>query len=79
MKKCSVSLLSKAKILISVILALTVVCTMAVTISAANANEGYATANATVDIRSELRQFHEEVCRTDEIRFLQHGQISSSI
>ena len=48
MKKCSVSLLSKAKILISVILALTVVCTMAVTISAANANEGYATANATV-------------------------------
>ena len=48
MKKCSVSLLSKAKILISVILAVTVVCTMAVTISAANANEGYATANATV-------------------------------
>ena len=48
MKKCSVSLLSKAKILISVILAVTVVCTMAVSVLAANANEGYATANATV-------------------------------
>ena len=48
MKKCSVSLLSKAKILISVILAVTVVCTMAVSISAADANAGYTTANATV-------------------------------
>lgn len=48
MKKYSVSLLSKAKILISVILAVTVVCTMAVSISAADANVGYVTANATV-------------------------------
>lgn len=32
-----------------------------------------------IDIRSELRQFHEEVCRTGVIQFLRHGQISSSI
>lgn len=48
MKKHSVSLLSKAKILISLILAVAVICTMAVSIGAADANVGYQTANATV-------------------------------
>ena len=48
MKKYSVSLLSKAKILISLILVITIVCTMALSISAADANVGYETANATV-------------------------------
>lgn len=48
MKKYSVSLLSKAKILISLILAVAVICTMAVSIIATDANAGYTTANATV-------------------------------
>ena len=48
MKKYLVSLLSHAKILVSLVLTVAVICTMALSISAANANVGYQTANATV-------------------------------
>lgn len=48
MKKRSVSLLSRVKILILAILVMAILCTVSVSISAADANVGYATTNAMV-------------------------------